>query len=371
MKFKKFKKCLSMVLTMAILCGMIVVPDSPVSLVTKVEASIVSGGQYYIRNVHTGMFLTAVTTGVDTNVEQRNFNNNTRQRWRIESSGSEFTLTPMSATGSRLTLNGIQARVEVNTGGPLQRWRLGRMTSLVRGNLYRITPDTMTTQSLRPASTAEGALIERGNHTGANIQHWQLIPVSVVSNPAQVIRNVNIRYDESFRGSHPAPTNYLNAIFGSVASTGSGGGGLLNAFGMVFNRQSTLLSDDLDGSHTSTNGNCNKRNDRICALTPVPSCGTLHNCFTSDNATTNHHKSARRILGLLGDSTPNYTIRVVGHAICAWSGGEHIGLNGPSIWLIGGLAFVGGRDSMLTSEMGNVWTLDVLMQHELGHGDVK
>jgi len=381
MKYKLFKKNLAIVLTMAVLFGMMATaPWSPVSLVTKVEANslISSGGQYYIRNVQTGRVLAAETTATSTAVIQQDFNANTRQRWRLDRvSGDNYNLVPMSATGSRLVLtqdpttNGVRARVEPqNQHTTRQQWNI---TLIGNGNHHvtRISLVGFAARSFRPVNNnTNGSPIEMWDDNQWH-NYWMLIPVASVSHTAQVIRDVDIFYDTSYGtplpsgispGNHP-PIRTLSNVFSGVSQ------GFSSQFSIYFRSSTPSHSPALNGFHHATDANrCRRVNNRVCDNNTPNPCGALNLCWTADNVTTNHHKSGRRVLGLISHMTPQYVVRVVGHALCGLDDrANHFGLNAPDGRIMGGMGFRPGRDTVVTSENDGLWTLQFLMAHELGH----
>jgi hypothetical protein len=319
MKNRYFKKVLSILLTGALVFGMIGVPESPVSLVAEVDANslIPNGGQYYIRNVQTGRFLAAEITATSAAVVQQDFNANPRQRWQFDRvSGDNYRLTPMSATGSRLVFvqdpisNGVRARIEPqNQHTTRQQWNI---PLIANGNHHvtRISLVGFSHRSLRPINNNQNnSPIEAWDDNQWH-NYWQLIPVASATHPAQlqVRKNVDVRIDSSYAAIYFQPS--FSAMFGNGVSLP-----FSSRFSIDVRRASTEESNQLNGASCPRTNN-----NQICTA----NCGNV--CLGV------HHKCSVRLLHQIAP-TSNYTLRIVGHTICAIIDNVHrghYGLAGPN-----------------------------------------
>jgi len=163
-------------------------------------------------------------------------------------------------------------------------------------------------------------------------------------NNRTITRNARLVHDASAAAERPP-----SSLFGEYSSAAWAAGGIHDRFGVRFSPtgQSTQNAQ-LNGSHTSTGGTCPRENNLVCNA----------GCHSSNNLSRcngNHHKSATRLLGRPAGNT-NYTMRFVGHRLCAWESGRLEGVLGVSDFR--------GRDALSSIFSPNFRST---IQHELGH----
>ena len=117
-------------------------------------------------------------------------------------------------------------------------------------------------------------------------------------------------------------------------------------FNIKFDIQGIALSSQLewDKDHCSAT-----TPDDICSS----QCGSLASCNTT------HHKSGERLLSLLQDDNM-YVCRVVGYELCKWENNAHTQESA-------GIAYVGGKDSIIMVYDQRLEEIQVTILHELSH----
>jgi len=161
------------------------------------------------------------------------------------------------------------------------------------------------------------------------------------------VYRARVRYDVYY-GGHPNVVSNATTAFNQATSA------FPEKHGIRFPLNSVQSASALNG-HACPDTNLTER----CNTT---SCGTITSCST------NHHKSAWRLMGVSASS--NYhTIRIVGHAICHWEFGatqpEHYGTSVSGAGLGGAAHPDTKKDSIVTSRSNT--SLNVIIQHELSH----
>jgi hypothetical protein len=156
--------------------------------------------------------------------------------------------------------------------------------------------------------------------------------------------NTRIFYDSTFGSNNNQTKNalisHLNGAKQSIRNN--------FAVDLITNINIVNLSTNLNG------GNCgNSLLAETCIRgNPPGGCGMV--CYTG-NTSTSHHKSADKLLDIYPPSG-TFTVRMVGHSICATIGTAH-----PEVF---GVADAPGRDSLVSNQSPNPTST---MQHELGH----
>jgi hypothetical protein len=320
MKYKYFKKSLSVLLAVAVFCGVL----TSGWLTTEVEANAWSISRIISADVPRRI---GNMDGVWTSGEQI-----------LMHAGAGFTFDLRLATvptQGRITLRVINAAGAVIPHGEIHNSgnRLTGQMGLTLDGRYRF----------RLINTSD-------------------VPVFVtgVAMVGLTVRNHNteVVFDRSYGGNSSIPG--LETMHANATNT------FRTTFAIDFRLMNNGIwqSANLDGGRPG--GTCPWENHMTC----YTDCGRDENChrnITDNPDTSGHHKGAGRLIGRLPPSNAIFSIGVVGHRMCHYHHDDNNILGHRNVLGIG--AYPGtanARRSVSTTGTGG-GTLARVVQHELGH----
>jgi hypothetical protein len=321
MKYKSFKRILSILLTMALVFGMIGVPDSPVSLVGEVEASTHVNVQFHA-------FFGSISA----------------------------SNSPQEPSPAR--------RFYMNPGDFLEFQSTQFIPSSANFSVALVRADGLRIQGLSPTFGTFNGTITIPSHPTINRSGWYRIEIrstsasnvtyaGVVAHHSRISnRTARIRRCASFGGSGSTPPSIEQTLTNRFNNATAG---LRNTFGISF----ALQNNGIQHSALLTGVDCPSLLVDPC--NPALGCARLDWCYRGPGVNTNHHRSDDRLLDITFGAFSGYTMRVVGHALCYWDGRNHL--------TSGGIASMPWttvpRQSLVTSVSAE--PMEFLMQHELSH----
>jgi hypothetical protein len=201
--------------------------------------------------------------------------------------------------------------------------------------LSRNSTNGAMTQTITAERTGQHVIeIRNRNTSGGSV----LLNGNAVYTNRSVTHSARIRMDP-FYAAHPNAVANITSIYGTATAE------FRNNFGITFS-----LNGDVSTSSALDGNACPFTQGRdLCD--PIPSrCRTVCN---------DHHKSAHRIIRIL-PVTNAYTLRVVGHALCADGHRPHGGWAGLPWGQV-------PRQTLVTTTWTPSEPLNFLIQHELSH----
>jgi len=289
----------------------------------------------------TAMFIGMITV-MTVSTAARTFN--------VPSSG--ITLSPGSTytAGSVYMYAGDRIRFNASytpSSGRRVEYGIENLTGPPTSIFLTTTNGSMTGTVEATSSGPHIIIVKNSANSGGNIT---LAGGTCTYTDRSVTHNARIRYDDYIR-ARPDPVAYSTTNFNQATN------GITDTFGIRFSLTTVQYSSLLNGSQCPNTPGTSMCNTHAYNPPTQNGCGALLTCSW------NHHKSNIRLLELLHLSS-SFTVRVVGHSLCA------VKVNTPHYDVSGSGWYTWQhtpprRDTIATT-ISN-FSLPIIIQHELSH----